>query len=61
MSAHRPLDTGPPQAHGSISEDTVRVLIAAQHPDLAGLELGERFRPWRSAAVWYLWRDQEAS
>ncbi len=20
------------------------------------MELGERFRPWRSAATWYLWR-----
>ncbi|GMA35294.1 phosphotransferase [Demequina litorisediminis] len=49
MSAHRPLDSGPPQAHGSISEDTVRALLAAQHPDLAGLPLGERFDGWDMA------------
>lgn len=49
MSAHRPLDSGPPQAHGSISEDTVRALLRSQHPDLADLELGERFDGWDMA------------
>ena len=49
MSAHRPLDSGPPQAHASISEDTVRALLATQHPDLAELPLGERFDGWDMA------------
>lgn len=47
--SHTPLDTGPPRAHESISPATVRALIADQHPDLASLELGERFDGWDMA------------
>lgn len=43
------LDSGPPAAHWSISRELARELIAAQHPDLADLELGERFDGWDMA------------
>lgn len=49
LPSHTPLDTGPPRAHESISPDTVRALLADQHPDLAELELGERFDGWDMA------------
>ncbi len=46
---HTPLDTGPPPAHPSITPQTVRALVDQQDPDLASLELGERFDGWDMA------------
>ncbi len=43
------LDSGPPAAHSSISRDLAEALIASQHPDLAHLDLGERFDGWDMA------------
>lgn len=48
-AAAGPLDTGPPRAHSAISAELVRTLLAAQHPDLAHLEVGERFDGWDMA------------
>ena len=39
-------DSGPPPAHGSISRSLARTLLEAQAPELAHLEIGERFDGW---------------
>ncbi len=39
-------DSGPPPAHESISRDLARALLDRQHPDLAGLDVAERFDGW---------------
>jgi aminoglycoside phosphotransferase (APT) family kinase protein len=38
-----------PDAHPALTEDTVRAMLAAQHPDLAELTIGERFDGWDMA------------
>ncbi|WP_062077531.1 phosphotransferase [Demequina globuliformis] len=43
------LDSGPPAAHSSISRELAHALVASQHPDLAHLDLGERFDGWDMA------------
>ncbi|WP_062071130.1 phosphotransferase [Demequina sediminicola] len=43
------LDSGPPEAHASISRDLAATLVREQHPDFAHLELGERFDGWDMA------------
>lgn len=38
-----------PDAHPALTEEAVRAMLAAQHPDLAELALGERFDGWDMA------------
>ncbi len=46
------MPTGPlPDAEVRITEDLVSRLLAEQHPDLAGLALGERYEGWDNVTV----------